>query len=295
MSVSVANQDPFWEQMVRGDQSQADILFHRHERELETFIKTQLRKFRRPESEWEDIAQECRLRILTLAQRLSLLHQHINTPALLTQLLAEFTELRDSAAPTQLSDLAGWLKRILKDQLPPLLATGSADTFRSALLQVHTARTRNFNAGGLLFAAVRSQLVDGYRASRHTERWADDFDPPAPAQRDHSTESASLSSGLAYCLQKLNDDDRSLVQIYYSGLDADCLMQELESAAHDAEQETADADPAERLRRKTRRKNITYAELAAGMGLSEGAFGKRFRKLLQQLKSCIQGQLGGVA
>lgn len=295
MSVSGANQDPIWEQMVRGDQSQADSLFHRYERKLETFIKTQLRKFRRPESEWEDIAQECRLRILTLAQRLSLLHQHINTPALLTQLLAEFTEHTDSAAPTQLSDLAGWLKRILKDQLPPLLATGSADAFRSALLQVHNARTRNFNAGGLLFAAVTSQLVDGYRASRRTERWADDFDPPDPAQRNHSTESTSRLSGLAHCLQKLNDDDRSLVEIRFSGLDADSLTQELESAAHDAEQETADADPAESLRRETRRKNITYAELAAGMRLTEGAFGKRFRKLLQQLKSCIEGQLGGVA
>ena len=128
MSVSVANQDPIWEQMVRGDQSQADILFHRHERELETFIKTQLRKFRRPESEWEDIAQECRLRILTLAQRLSLLHQHINTPALLTQLLAEFMERRDSAAPTQLSDLAGTPQRPRSSPISQAGSNGSSKT-----------------------------------------------------------------------------------------------------------------------------------------------------------------------
>jgi len=295
MSLSDANQDPIWEQMVRGDQSQSDILFHRHERKLETFIKTQLRKFYRPESDWEDIWQECQLRILTLAQRLSLLHQHINTPALLIQLLAEFTERRDSAAPRQLSDLAGWLKRILKDQLPPLLATGSADAFRSALLHEHTARTMNFNAVGLLVAAVKTQLVDGYRASRRTERWADDFDPPDRSLPDDTSEDARRLSSLDHCLQKLSDDDRSLVEIRLSGLDADSLTQELESAAHDAEQETADTDPAESLRRKTRRKNITYAELAARMGLSEGAFGKRLRKLLQQLKSCIQRQAGGVA
>lgn len=121
MSVSSPAPDPIWEKMVGGDLSQAEILFKRHREELFRFTCGQLGARRRSaQSDADDIVQECFTRMLQLAQRLCLLHQHIHTPALLTQLLAECTSPGSSHTPSKLSDLARWIKRILGDQFPKL-------------------------------------------------------------------------------------------------------------------------------------------------------------------------------
>jgi hypothetical protein len=120
-SVSSPAPDAIWEKMVGGDLSQAEILFKRHREKLFRFTCGQLGARRRSaQSDADDIVQECFTRLLQLAQRLCLLHQHINTPALLTQLLAECTSPGSSHTPAKLSDLARWIKRILGDQFPKL-------------------------------------------------------------------------------------------------------------------------------------------------------------------------------
>ena len=296
MSVSSPAPDPIWEKMVGGDLSQAEILFKRHREELFRFTCGQLGARRRSaQSDADDIVQECFTRMLQLAQRLCLLHQHINTPALLAQLLAECTSPGSSHTPEKLSDLARWIKRILGDQFPKLLAARRPEDFQSALLHEYTRRTQQFPIRTWLFAAAKTQMIDGIRAGSRTEHWTDDFDPPASSLPEQTTAPGSHRDGLAHCLPKLSAEDRSLLQIRFSGLDSTCLLQELNSAAMDDPHESADVNPAEALRRKTRLKNKTYAEVAASTGLTAGALGKRMRKLYDQLRSCIERHLGGVA
>lgn len=296
MSDSLPTHDTIWEEMVRGDQSRAEILFRRHSVELLRFAASRVGARRGAmRSEPDDIVQECFACMLQLSQRLRLLHQQISSPDLLTQLLAELTRLNSPEPADDPSDLALWLTRILKHQLRPLLAAGSADTFRSVLLQEYTKRTEDFPLRAWLFAAAKSKLSDGFRASRQTAVWDDDFDPPAAPLPDDTAESDDRRAGLAHCLPKLTDEDRSLLQIRFSGLDSDCLLQQLESATHDQRHAPVDTGPAEALRHATRLRNMTYAQIAAKHGLTEGAVGKRMRELYSKLKSCIERHLGGVA
>jgi DNA-directed RNA polymerase specialized sigma24 family protein len=226
MSDSLPTHDTIWEEMVRCDQSRAEILFRRHSPELLRFATSRVGARRGAiRSEPDDIVQECFACMLQLSQPLRLLHQQISSPDLLTQLLAEVTRLNSPEPADAHSDLALWLTRILKHQLRPLLAADSVDAFRSVLLQEYTKRTEEFPLRAWLFAAAKSKLSDGFRASRQTAVWDDDFDPPAAPLPAATAESDDRHAGLAHCLPKLSDEDRSLLQIRFSGLNSDCLLQ----------------------------------------------------------------------
>jgi RNA polymerase sigma factor (sigma-70 family) len=293
MSVSAAPEDRLWELMVAGDLSRAEELFQKHRRELLAYTSTQLgASGRSSHTGPEDIVQECFVRLLHLARRLQQLHQCVQNPELV-ELLRQ--ELIANNRSSNLSDLAGWLKRIIKqDPSNSRHATASVAALGSALSAEYAKRTQNFQIRAWLFAAAKTQITDTHRSSRRTQAWEDDFDPPALPLSEESHESGSRLPALADCLQELSEDNRCLLQIRFSSLDPDSLRQVVDGISAEVRDDVSDASPAEALLQQTRRKNFTYAQLAARLGLSDGALGKRMRKLYEQLKSCIERRSGGV-
>lgn len=293
MSDSAATEDPIWELMVGGDLSRAEELFQKHRRELLAFTSAQLGTSRSSSHTGpEDIVQECFVRLLHLARRLQILNQCVQNPALVEQLRQEL--IAGNRSP-RLSDLAGWLKRIIKqDPSNSPHPTASAAALTSALSAEYAKRTRNFQIRAWLFEAARTQIMDRLRSSRRTQAWEDDFDPPALPLSEESHESGGRLPALAHCLQELSEDNRCLLQIRFSSLDPGSLRQVVEGTTAEVRDHVIDASPAEALLQKTRRKNVTYVQLAARLGLSGSALGKRIRKLYEQLKSCIERRSGGV-